>query len=166
MDDHPCLIEAMILFLYQTSYDDLVVKIGLPRVLFNVKLYHLAEKYLIPRLKESMTRELREFLPEHALEDGFSSAVAETYNCGYPDDRTLRDLFVETSSQNLHKLKRKKDFEKMVRETPAFAIDLVISRVASLGYAPSYNHYSHNHLVGNWGADYVSEQSVGSVDDT
>lgn len=116
------VVEGMLRFMYSFDYASTC---GTSSMVFDAQMYQIADKYQIPSLKaHSMSRFGAAIATGWDMDD-FSVAVSVVYNSTPSDDRSLRDLAVETSCANIEKLLQHDDFCKLLRETPDFSADLI-----------------------------------------
>ncbi|PYI05223.1 hypothetical protein BO78DRAFT_447876 [Aspergillus sclerotiicarbonarius CBS 121057] len=125
-DDNPRAIEAMIQFMYGLDYDSSSGNRGSTSpLLFNVNLYQVADKYVVPQLKRR-AKEKFDTVAKTCWQMGdFSTAIAEVYSYTTKANRDLRDPLVETSREHIDELRNKDDFRTVLAEAVGFAADLV-----------------------------------------
>ncbi|KAK1144220.1 hypothetical protein N8T08_005633 [Aspergillus melleus] len=133
-EDDPSAIEAMLHFMYGYQYDRPdVIKSPESAMLLHVKVYQAGDKYGIPRLKDKAMKKFATSTMEFWETDGFTIAVAEVYSTTPPGDRGLRDTAVAVSIEHLQALQEKQSFQEVLRETPGFAADIILSPSSELG---------------------------------
>ena len=92
-------------------------------MLFNVKVYQIADKYAVPQLKERGKEKFESIAKTCWEMDDFP--IAEAYKCTVREDRGLRDPLVRLSSDHIDKLRKSDDFCTVLEEVVRFAADLV-----------------------------------------
>jgi hypothetical protein len=122
---------AMMKFFYQKEYfpprDD-----SLTPLRFLATVYQVADKYLVPQLKEHSIEKFRYVLkkdwnfndPDNF--DDFLSATALIYESTPQSDRGLRDLVVDKALECLSNFGERKGFQELLHNTMWFASDLVL----------------------------------------
>ncbi|RAL03460.1 BTB/POZ domain-containing protein [Aspergillus ibericus CBS 121593] len=103
IEDDPQAIEAMIRFMYGLDYyDNSSHDRGCNSpLLFNIRLYQVADKYTVPQLKRRAQETFETVAKRCWQMDDFSTAIAEAYECTTPADRGLRGPLVEISLKHL-----------------------------------------------------------------
>ncbi len=101
-------------------------------MVFHAQVYGIADKYLIPALMEHAKEKFRTAIGTGWAMDDFPLAIAEAYSIPSGADRGLRDLVVDVSRMNRDELLKKSQFRDAFRETPDFAVDMVVSTPSSL----------------------------------
>ncbi|KAL6149966.1 hypothetical protein ACJQWK_02530 [Exserohilum turcicum] len=126
IDDDVSAVEAMLQFLYTFDYDagGSVADAASPMV-FNVKVYSIADKYDIPALKSVARQKFQESVETCWNMDDFPHAIAEVYNSTPPNDQGLRSLVVDVACEHITSLLQKQGFCDVLGETAGFASDLV-----------------------------------------
>ncbi|KGO37196.1 Uncharacterized protein PEX1_065780 [Penicillium expansum] len=80
-DDDPRAIEAMIHFMYGIDYDSSGNELGrISPMIFNVRLYQVADKYFVPRLKQRAKEKFGQIARTCWEMDDFPVAIAEAYH--------------------------------------------------------------------------------------
>ncbi|KAF2085251.1 hypothetical protein K490DRAFT_67899 [Saccharata proteae CBS 121410] len=126
VDDDPCVVDAMLHFLYNNDYNGSGNQDGrVSPLLFNTLVYSIADKYDIRSLKQTSLEKFRKAVAVAWELDDFPHAVAEVYSTTPASDRGLRDIVVHFSHRNVDHLMKKQPFVKMVEDTAGFAGDLV-----------------------------------------
>ncbi|EMD86655.1 hypothetical protein COCC4DRAFT_33157 [Bipolaris maydis ATCC 48331] len=125
-DDDVSAVEAMLRFLYSFDYDasGSVADVASPMV-FNVKVYSIADKYDVPALKSIAREKFKESVKTCWNMDDFPHAIAEVYSSTPPNDQGLRDLIVEVACERITELLQKQGFRDVLGEAVGFASDLV-----------------------------------------
>ncbi|KAJ5510616.1 hypothetical protein N7453_002719, partial [Penicillium expansum] len=127
-DDDPRAIEAMIHFMYGIDYDSSGNELGrISPMIFNIRLYQVADKYFVPRLKQRAKEKFGQIARTCWEMDDFPVAIAEAYQCTRKDDRDLRELLVQVSRDHIVELMKSERFCSVLEETVGFAADLVTS---------------------------------------
>ncbi|KAL1979195.1 hypothetical protein VTN96DRAFT_6523 [Rasamsonia emersonii] len=125
-DDDPRAVEAMVHFMYGYEYDSSGSDRGrISPILFNVKVYQLADKYGVPQLKQRAKEKFENIAKTCWQMDDFPTAIAEAYTCTPKEDRGLRDTLVEISCEHIDELQKNDDFQTVLEEAVGFAADLV-----------------------------------------
>ena len=136
-DDDISVVEAMIQFMYNLDYS--VIESVCP-LLFNAKVYGIADKYNVPGLKVVAKRKFahkiscRPAKPGYGYNvkvdyttteiDNFSKAVIEVYDSTPSSDRGLRDILVTESCQEAQKFLGNDSFQKVMADCHGFCLDL------------------------------------------
>ncbi|KAI9035319.1 BTB/POZ domain protein [Aspergillus affinis] len=142
-EDDPSATQAMLHFMYGYQYDSpYLIKENEFTIILHVKAYQAGDKYVIPRLKEKAMIKFATSIMESWDEDEFTIAIADVYSTTPPGDRGLRDSAVAVSIEYLPALRRKPSFQKVLRETPEFAADLVLSPSSYISL-PEYKFKCH-----------------------
>ncbi|XP_014550323.1 hypothetical protein COCVIDRAFT_115774 [Bipolaris victoriae FI3] len=125
-DDDVSAVEAMLRFLYTFDYDagGNAADVASPMV-FNVKVYSVADKYDIPALKSVASQKFKESVKTCWNMDDFPHAVAEVYSSTPPNDQEIRRLVVDVACEHITELLQKQGFCDILGETVGFASDLV-----------------------------------------
>ncbi|KAM5432313.1 hypothetical protein McanMca71_007888 [Microsporum canis] len=124
--DDPATIEAMVRFMYEADYDGSGSNRGrISPMLFNARVYEVAEKYSILHLKERAKTKFKDAVRTCWDMDDFSPAIKEVYTNTPSIDRGLRDIISQTAFQNIESLLRKDDFQSVLVEYPGFSADVV-----------------------------------------
>ena len=89
-DDDVSAVEAMLRFLYSFDYDagGSAADVASPMV-FNVKVYSIADKYDIPALKSVASQKFKELVKTCWNMDDFPHAVAEVYGSTPQNDQEI-----------------------------------------------------------------------------
>jgi hypothetical protein len=118
------ILEAVLRFMYYFDYNNIH---GVSTMIFNAQVYSPADKYVIPALKGLAEEKFRTAVTIGWAMDDFPLAVAEVYSSTPEDDRGLRDLAVEVARTNIKSLVQDEQFRSLLKESPCFAADVVIS---------------------------------------
>lgn len=108
--------------MYYSDYD---VAHGASSMLFHAQVYGLAERYVIPSLKDCSERKFQKAISSGWQLDDFPLAIVEAYDSTPETDVGLRNVIVEVATQNVKKLVKNSLFEDALREKAAFAADMV-----------------------------------------
>ncbi|KAH7012085.1 uncharacterized protein B0I36DRAFT_299993 [Microdochium trichocladiopsis] len=129
-DDDPSVVDAMIRYFYHLDYDVPVKRPqgqGDTRLLFNAKMYTLADKYLIHGLKDLAVSKFKSASSKHETVDiqDFLDATQVAYSYTNENDRVLREAVLETFVN--HKvLLDKEETQDMLKETDMLAYDVLL----------------------------------------
>jgi sulfur relay (sulfurtransferase) DsrC/TusE family protein len=124
-DEHPRIVEAMIRSFYGLHYDINQPPQMCP-LLFNVKVYAIADKFEVEYLKIQAKLTFVTLAQDYWNSDEFLTAAFEAYTTTPKSDRGLRDVVVAVCQKHRKELREKKAFEKLVEETPGLATDIVL----------------------------------------
>ncbi|CAG8898379.1 unnamed protein product [Penicillium egyptiacum] len=124
-DEHPRVVEAMIRSFYGLHYDINQSHQMCP-ILFNVKVYAIADKFEVEYLKIQAKLTFVTLAQDHWNSDEFLTAACEAYKTTPKSDRGLRDVVVAVCQKHRKELRDRKAFEKLIEETPGLATDLVL----------------------------------------
>jgi speckle-type POZ protein len=106
-------------------HSDYDVVNGMSSMFFHAQVYGLADKYIIPSLKNCSMSKFGMAISSGWQLDDFPSAIVEVYDSTPDTDRGLRDVIVEVATQNVKKLIKNSLFDDALREKPTFAADMV-----------------------------------------
>ncbi|KAJ5755166.1 BTB/POZ domain protein [Penicillium manginii] len=150
-EDNPHAMIAMMKFFYQKEYfpprDD-----SLTPLRFLATVYQVADKYLVPQLKEHSIEKFRYVLkkdwnfndPDNF--DDFLSATALIYESTPQSDRGLRDLVVDKALECLSNFGERKGFQELLHNTmcnlSAEELNATYSSLSSS--SPSASSYTFN----------------------
>lgn len=96
-------------------------------MLFNVKVYHIADKYDIPQLKEVAKKKFETAVKTCWQMDDFPIAITEVYSGTLKTDRGLREPLVNISTEHIDQLQEEDGFRSALESTAGFAMDLALS---------------------------------------
>ncbi|PYI33038.1 POZ domain-containing protein [Aspergillus indologenus CBS 114.80] len=131
-EDDPRAIEAMFQFMYGFEYDSSGSDQGRTSpMLLNVKVYQVADKYQVPKLKDRAREKFKAIVETCWQMDDFPVAIEEAYKRTTKEDRSLRDILVRTSQEHIGELEASEDFRLVLEGTAGFAADLVQIRVVT-----------------------------------
>ncbi|RSL61090.1 hypothetical protein CEP53_005221 [Fusarium sp. AF-6] len=116
------VVKAMLHFMYNFDYTNVN---DISPMVFEAQVYQIADKYDIKSLKEHARKKFSAAINTGWRTDDFPLAITVAYTTSPLEDRGLRDLIVETSSQNIDDLLGKGYFCEVLRNTNDFAADLV-----------------------------------------
>jgi hypothetical protein len=124
-EDDAFVVQAMLSFLYGFDYDasgnDQTV---FSPMVFNVKVYTIAEKYDIHALKSQAKEKFEEAVSVCWSLDDFPHAIAEIYSFTPSHDHGLRDFVVETCCKHINELLEKEAFADILEGSASFAADI------------------------------------------
>lgn len=125
-EDDPRAVEAMINFMYGFAYDSSGSEHGrVSPMLFNIKVYQIADKFDIPKLKEEAHGKFTRVIGKCWEMDDFPTAVEDAYRSTTSTDRGLRDSVVTVSVKHIDDLLANDSFNRVLSETTGFAADIV-----------------------------------------
>lgn len=124
-DENPRIVEAMIRSFYGLHYDINQPPQMCP-LLFNVKVYAIADKFEVEYLKIQAKLTFVTLAQDYWNSDEFLTATFEAYTTTPKLDRGLRDVVVAVCQKHRKELRERKGFEKLVEETPGLATDIVL----------------------------------------
>ncbi|KAF1993612.1 hypothetical protein P154DRAFT_477289 [Amniculicola lignicola CBS 123094] len=123
--DDLSVVEAMLQFMYTFDYNASGSAENSPSpMVFNVKMYAVAEKYDIPALKSQSKHKFETTVETCWKMDDFSYAVAQIYNSTPSTDRGLRKVATEAACEHINELLPKQGFRDVLDETVGFASDI------------------------------------------
>lgn len=96
-------------------------------MLFNVKVYHIADKYDIPELKKAAKEKVETAAKVCWQMDDFPVAIAEVYRGALQTDRGPRDPLVDISTEHIDQLRKDDGFRSVLQSTAGFASDLALN---------------------------------------
>ncbi|RYN15717.1 hypothetical protein AA0119_g13004 [Alternaria tenuissima] len=133
-DDDVSAVEAMLQFLYSFDYDASGSATGIASpMVFNVKVYSIADNYEIPALKTIASQKFKESVKTCWNMDDFPPAIAEVYGSTPPNDQGLRSVIVDVACEHITELLQKQGFCDILEETAGFALDLVQVQASTRG---------------------------------
>ena len=123
--DDVSAVEAMLQFMYTFDYDasSSAENTSSPMV-FNVKVYSIADKYDVPALKSQAKQKFKTTVETCWDMDDFPYAVAQVYNSTPSVDRGLRDVVVAVACKHTSQLLSKQGFRDVLEDTVGFASDI------------------------------------------
>lgn len=118
----------MIDFIYGFDYDSCGSEdTRVSPMLFNVKVYQIADKYCVPQLKQRAKDKFEQTARTCWQMDDFPVAIAEVYERSHEHDRGLRELVVRISQDHNVQLIKSEKFCSVLSRTVGFAADLTFS---------------------------------------
>ena len=93
------------------------------RMLNNVDVYALAEKYNLPGLKELAAKKFRRDACKCPL-NGLAAIAHETYTSTPSSDRGIRDLVIQICETHLDQIMEARDLEAVMEEIEGFGSDM------------------------------------------
>lgn len=124
----------MLQFLYSFDYDASGSATGIASpMVFNVKVYSIADNYEIPALKTIASQKFKESVKTCWNMDDFPPAIAEVYGSTPPNDQGLRSVIVDVACEHITELLQKQGFCDILEETAGFALDLVQVQASTRG---------------------------------
>ncbi|KAJ5938796.1 BTB/POZ protein [Penicillium verhagenii] len=164
MDDDPRAIEAMIHFMYGFDYDSSGSELGrVSPMIFNIKLYQMADKYFIPQLKKKAKYKFEQIAKTCWEMDDFPIAIAEAYQRTHKHDRDLRELLVKISQEHVVELAENEKFCSALEETTGFAADLALSLSEAVNHKASCAYCRKTWTLSESGARYCPYCSNSSI---
>ncbi|KIX08720.1 uncharacterized protein Z518_03377 [Rhinocladiella mackenziei CBS 650.93] len=150
-EDDSGAVEAMIRFMYENEYDSSGnSEERISPMVFNVRVYRVADKYGVPALKQLSKEKL-----DHAANicwdmDDFPHVITDVY--GTSECEELRDTIARVSHEYMEALLKKDKFLRVLEETSGFAADLVRLMAAAHTTRTEYQCPS---CGGTWEANFL-----------
>ena len=94
------------------------------RLMNNVRVYAIADKYDIPGLKEKAITKFKKLARVHLLME-FPCIICEIYDNTPANDRGLRDVMTDICAQNVRKIFDRADWSAVVQMRVEFTFDLL-----------------------------------------
>lgn len=94
-------------------------------MIYEAHVYQIGDKYDIPALKSHARHKFYAAINTDWNTQEFPIAISVVYGTTPLQDRGLRDLVVEKSRKKIKTLLGIDGFDKLLRETPDFAADLI-----------------------------------------
>lgn len=140
----------MLHFMYGFEYDSSGNDVSrMSPMLFNVKVYQVADKYFVPQLKQRAKDKFEQIARTCWQMDDFPVAIAEAYRCTQKHDRGLRELLVQISQDHIGELVKSESFRSVLEEIAGFAADLALT--LSWGESPKAScKYSCSQCSRTW----------------
>ncbi|KAM5448043.1 hypothetical protein MaudCBS49596_005629 [Microsporum audouinii] len=129
-DDDPRAIEAMISFMYKFDYHQTGGEAS--SMLFDAKVFGVAEKYGIAALKICAQNKFKVAIQIGWNTDEFLDVIAEVYNEISCADRTLRKLLATVCYDNIRELFKKDHFKVLLEDIPGFVADVIHLFISNL----------------------------------
>jgi speckle-type POZ protein len=127
-DDDSSTVEAMIHHMYGFDYNSSGNESRrVSPMLFNVKVYHIADKYDVPELKKAAKEKFETTVKACWQMDDFPVAISEVYKGTLETDRGLRDPIVTMSTEHIDQLQEDDGFRRVLESTARFAADLALN---------------------------------------
>ena len=118
------VVEAMLQFMYTFDYEAIGAENSPSPMVFNVKVYSIADKYDIPALKVQAEQKFRTAAETCWDMDDFPHAVAQVYSSTSSTDQGLRRISTEIACKHIKQLLEKQGFRNILDETVGFASDV------------------------------------------
>ncbi|KAI0550687.1 BTB/POZ protein [Xylaria curta] len=136
------VVKAMIEFMYRFDYN---LPDGVSTLLFDAKVYSIADRYIIPSLKDyskvKFQCAVRSLLDSDNLHSDLLTVSTEVY-CSTPEsDRGLRDSLAKTFHENLKKLEKNDSFHAALLEIPGLAVDMVFFKSKHVARPDNSQYY-------------------------
>jgi speckle-type POZ protein len=134
-------VEAMLRFMYTFDYDaSSNAKSGSSPMVFNAKVYSIADKYEVLSLKSYAKQKFETTVETCWDMDDFPYAIAEVYNSTPSVDQGLRKVVVDAACKHIDQLLSKQGFRDVLEGTEGFASDVArtLSKSQKQSKTPSY----------------------------
>lgn len=129
-------------------------------MVFNVKVYSVADKYDVPELKRESEQKFAKAVETCWNMDDFPHAVAQVYSSTPPRDEGPRKIVVDVSCNHVNKLLTKQGFQDVLDGTMGFASDMARHLAGSQQEdADRGQKYRCPHCGGEWEAKLISGRS-------
>ena len=109
--------------MYSFDYD--VSDSNRAAALFHAAVYSIADKYCVSALKHVAKKKFSDAVGTCWDTDGFSLVITDVYSSTPPNDRDLRDLVLQVSSEHIHVLLKKPSFRRILGDDTGFAVDII-----------------------------------------
>ncbi|KAF7186148.1 hypothetical protein HII31_12485 [Pseudocercospora fuligena] len=120
-------VHAMLEFCYSVNY-----KRPAPNTsLFHVRMYSLAERFIIPDLEKLATDRFREVAEIESNEE-LAAAIREAYAINTDSDKMLKQTIIEIVLQNARMQLPTRALNELMDEIPAYAADLARGALKNL----------------------------------
>lgn len=100
------------------------------KVLNNVRVYALADKYDMPGLKDLAKSRIWDRSNRSLIENNFPAIAIEIYNSTTPEDRSLRDLVLEIFNSGIEVNFTDHEWESSLRANGDLAFDILKATVS------------------------------------
>jgi hypothetical protein len=151
----------MIHFMYGFDYDSSGSEHSRASpMLFNVKVYQIADKYVVPQLKLKAKEKFETIVQTCWKMDDFPVAIAEAYKCTLKTDRDLREPLVKTSMEHIDELLKHEAFVDVLDNTIGFASDLARILAETKVVNPKTKEYRCSNCSAKWMVDTSTGQHV------
>ncbi|TRX89369.1 hypothetical protein FHL15_009806 [Xylaria flabelliformis] len=136
------VVKAMIQFMYHFDYN---CPEGVSTLLFDVKVYSIADRYIIPSLKDYALAKVEnafDLSPDPAIfpTNLLLTVSSEVYSSTPESDRGLRDVVAEAFHKNLNRLENSATFRTTLHEIPGLAVDLIYFKPKPKSYVRVIRH--------------------------
>ncbi|KAI0182846.1 BTB/POZ protein [Xylaria flabelliformis] len=136
------VVKAMIHFMYHFEYN---YPDGVSTLLFDAKMYSIADRYIIPSLKDYVQAKVEAAFylsPDPAVfpTNQLLTFSSEVYSSTPESDRGLRDVVTEVFHKNLNKLESSATFRTTLHEIPGLAVDLIYFKPKVKSYERIIRH--------------------------
>jgi speckle-type POZ protein len=131
--DDEYAVAAMLKFMYTSNYNSSgrADNSSSPMV-FDVEVYQIADKYLVPALKSLAQRNCQETFGTCWDADDFPDAIAQIYSLPDTSDQGLRAMAIEVVREHSKQLISKPRFCDILKETTEFASDLATCMITKV----------------------------------
>lgn len=129
-------------------------------MLFNVKVYQIADKYVVPQLKQKAKEKFETIVQTCWKMDDFPVAIAEAYTCTPKTDRGLREPLVKISMDHMDELLKKDAFVDVLENTIGFSSDLATVLAKRKVVNPKAKGYRCPSCSSKWMVDTSNGQNV------
>jgi ribosomal protein S27E len=129
-------------------------------MLFNVKVYQIADKYVVPHLKQRAKEKFETIVKTCWQMDDFPVAIAEAYKCTLKTDRGLREPLVKISMEHMDELLKNEAFVDVLENTVGFASDLATMLAKRKAVNPKTKAYRCPDCSSKWMVDASTVQKV------
>jgi hypothetical protein len=124
-EDDADTVGAMLQFMYTFEYDSGANdQERISPMLFNGRVYSIAEKYDALTLKQSAQEKFKTAVGTGWGMDDFPQVIREVYKSTPPNDRGLRDVVAKVAHEHIQDLLKKSDFHVALEEAVGFAADI------------------------------------------
>lgn len=124
-EDDPRAIEAMVHFMYGYDYDSSGSDHGrVSPLLFNIKVYQVADKYGVRALKQRAKQKFEETIEACWAMDDLPHAILDVYERTEKDDRNLKDIVLKVIRAHINILIEDSNFKQVLESNNGFAVDL------------------------------------------
>ena len=150
-EDNPQAVEAMIHFMYGFDYDSSGSDHSrVSPMLFNVNVYQIADKYVVPKLKRHAKEKFEKIIETCWEMDDFPMTITEAYSSTPKTDRGLRDPLIRTALNHIDRLLKTEDFVRVLEETVGFSADLIQRSISQKSTNPSLTKYRCSNCDKQW----------------
>jgi speckle-type POZ protein len=140
--DDEYAVAAMLKFMYTSNYDSngRDENSSSPMV-FNVEVYQIADKYLVPALKSLAQRKIQETFSTSWNSDDFPDAIAQVYSQPDTSDQGPRAMVIEVVREHSKQLITKPKFCDILKGTTEFASDLATCMITKVNNPPVIKYH-------------------------